>query len=121
MYSPIPKFQEPVKEETWPGIPLTRADLNSVLRMFVNTFGMQPLRDHPDLKRHYHFEDLVWWETAIALQIAVDTTAECDTEDERVAGLKQRFRELLGPCKNETLVRIYTYYCFIVERPPAPF
>jgi hypothetical protein len=122
MYLLITEQDEIAKNEPWPGIHLTKADLMTVLRMFINTFGTKPLRDRPDLNRHhfYYVGDLVPWEMAIALQIAVDTTAACDVDDERVVRLKQHFRKLLGTCKNETTV-VYQSRVYVIERPAAPF
>jgi hypothetical protein len=122
MHALIEENRRTAAEETSDGIPLTRAELVSALRMFINTFGVQPLHEHPDLRCHgfHYLPNLLWWEMAIALQIAVDTTAACGEEDKRVVRLKKHFRELLGPCKHETLVRIQNYP-FVVERPSAPF
>ena len=120
MFTPMQIHQKPLVESAPPGIPLSQTALNSILRMFVSTFGAQALRDHSDLKHYHYFENLIWYEAAIALQIAVDTTAACNVDDERVMRLKQRFRELLGPCEHETLVRIQNVP-FVLERPPVPF
>lgn len=121
MYLPISRpDQDEEKHKPVSGIHLTKTDLIILFRMFIHTFGTKPLRDHPDLNRHYfhYVGDLAPWEMAIALQIAVDTTSACDVDDERVLRLKRHFRELLGTCKDETTV-IYQHRVYVIERPPA--
>jgi hypothetical protein len=124
MSSPTYVAYENGTPEIVPGIVLTEANMDKILKTFVKTFGEQPLRDHPDLKPHHFYCDsipyLMHWEMTTALQIAVDTTAACADENEEVMSLKQLFRDLIGPCKNETLVRIQ-HRAFVIERPPAPF
>lgn len=116
------KSHEYSKEEKPPGIPLTGSDLFITLRMFINAFGEKPLLAHPDLRLYsfYYVPELRFWEWAIALQIVVDVAADCESDDERVLRLKQHLRELLGPCKHETLVYIRNIP-FVIERPPMPF
>jgi hypothetical protein len=122
MYLPIYPHNVKAEQETFPGIALTGSDLLITFRMFINAFGVKPLRDHSDLSRHqfYDLYDLRFWELAIALQIAVDVTSSCESEDERVLLLKKHFRDLLGPCEHETLVRIQNVPD-VIERPPVPF
>jgi len=121
MYLPLTKRQA-AKYEPAPGLHITKTDVIIALRMFVHAFGPKPLQAHPDLKSHhfYYMHGLEPWEMGLALQIAVDTTAACDVDDERVTRMKKHFRDLLGTCEHETLVT-FCQHSFVIERPSNTF
>lgn len=121
MYPTFSKKHTKVSEEMWPGIRVPAGDLMIVLRMFIHAFGLRPFHDHPDLSSNTfcHVLDLAPWQSAIALQIVVDTTAACREQDERVMILKRQLRDLLGSCEHQTLVRIRNIP-FVIEPPEYP-
>jgi len=121
MYPVISEKRSEKVEEVWPGVALAAGDLMMTLRLFINTFGLRPFHDHPDLSGNsfYYVLDLAPWRAAIALQIAVDTTAACQEQDERVVILKQQLRTMLGSCERQTLVRIRKIP-FVIEPPEYP-